>query len=319
MEKSFNLASEKAVPHNPPPSARLLPVAYSRTDTHCTLLPEQSQLWAVWKQIQTATKHNDGTCWRWVENGSRIKFAWQNTRNPMTHLILALMCFLFSRLISFWFRFLLTVNKYHQFKISYNFGIWHPQVQVSRSSELIFNSTKTTDKSSWFPVSCFCTWFITLYLLCQVQVNASPIYSAVDLEFRHLVHNARSVCRQRSSVAIVSNQWLPLFCMALPYFSADHSCTWMKTLSSNIWFDVLIWWASLLFRQVTCKFKKLQKCFINGNPLVEIFFAGPAQKQCASDVCTVYTKAVMPKEHVHGPLEIFHITLFSATNVQHVR
>ena len=52
---------------------------------------------------------------------------------------------------------------------------------------------------------------------------------------------------------------------------------------------------------------------------MENFFAGPVPKQCASDVHTLYTKAVMPKEHVHGSVKIFHITLFSATNVQHVR
>ena len=46
------------------------------------------------------------------ENGTKIKLAWKNTKKPTTHLIIALMRFLFTRLISLWFHFLFTVNKY---------------------------------------------------------------------------------------------------------------------------------------------------------------------------------------------------------------
>ena len=49
----------------------------------------------------------DSTCWRWAGNGTRMKFAW---------------------IISFWFRFLLTVNKYYTIILSNGlkfFGIPH--------------------------------------------------------------------------------------------------------------------------------------------------------------------------------------------------
>ena len=88
-------------------------------------------------------------------------------------------------------------------------------------------------------------------------------------------------------------------------------------------FDVLIWWASLLLQQVTCTLVIYLKIYRNvlstkKSTCRKPFYWTPPKK-CASDVHTLHTKAVMPKEHVHRPVKIFHITLFSATNVQHVR
>ena len=124
---------------------------FSSTVTSWSFAPNIEIFWIRKWHVSMDTMNNDGTCWRWVGNGTRIKFAWQTTKKQTTHLILALTCFLFfSRLISFWFRFLLTVNKYHQFfHITY---LWIKkiedvnkislQVRTERKAECLDESAK---------------------------------------------------------------------------------------------------------------------------------------------------------------------------------
>ena len=57
----------------------------------------------------------DGTCWRWVGNGTKMKLAWKKRKHIKARIRCVVSFFVFFQAISFWFRFLLTVNKYRPF------------------------------------------------------------------------------------------------------------------------------------------------------------------------------------------------------------
>ena len=68
--------------------------SYSRIYFRLILVSKIMPLFSPRHVLFVCSKY-DGTCLRWAGNGTRIKFAWQNTKKLTTHLILALMCFLF--------------------------------------------------------------------------------------------------------------------------------------------------------------------------------------------------------------------------------
>ena len=54
----------------------------------------------------------DCTCFRWLGNGTRIKLAWIRRKHIEARIRYVVSFFVFCQANSFWFRFLLTLNKY---------------------------------------------------------------------------------------------------------------------------------------------------------------------------------------------------------------
>ena len=87
--------------------------------------PEVQKAAFSWMIERSTT--GDGTCWRWIGNGIRMKLAGEKKRKHVKARIRCVVSFfVFCHTNSFWFRFLLTVNKYRQgfFFESYFFWYW---------------------------------------------------------------------------------------------------------------------------------------------------------------------------------------------------